>query len=367
MSTGATTTTSTTTPLTAGRPASTTAGLLVALLAAASFGFSGPFVKPLLESGWSPVAAVTVRALIGGVVLAPVALVALRGRLGPIWRARRRVLGMAVIGVAGTQVFYFAAVVRIPVGTAILVEYLAPLLLVGVAWATTRRVPQVVVLVGSAIAFAGLLLVVAPGGGVALDPVGLALAGAAMVCCAAYFVIAARPSGDLPPVALAASGLLVGAALLGLLGLTGLVPFTTSAADVPLFDAIVPWWVPMLVVGVVATAVAYATSITASSMLGSRLASFVGLLEVAAAALYAWLLLGEALTPLQLGGGLLIVVGIGFVRAERTREAVVVADAVAETPLADAVAAAPAADTLPAASAAASGSRGAMADPTRAS
>jgi hypothetical protein len=116
VSTGATTTTSTTTPLAAGRPGSTTAGLLVALLAAASFGFSGPFVKPLLESGWSPVAAVTVRALIGGVVLAPVALVALRGRLGPIWRARRRVLGMAVIGVAGTQVFYFAAVVRIPVG-----------------------------------------------------------------------------------------------------------------------------------------------------------------------------------------------------------------------------------------------------------
>jgi drug/metabolite transporter (DMT)-like permease len=236
-----------------------------------------------------------------------------------------------------------------------------------VAWATTRRVPQAVVLVGSVIAFAGLLLVVAPSGGVALDPVGLALAGAAMVCCAAYFVIAARPSGDLPPVALAASGLLVGAALLGLLGLTGLVPFTTSAADVPLFDAIVPWWVPMLVVGVVATAVAYATSITASSMLGSRLASFVGLLEVAAAALYAWLLLGEALTPLQLGGGLLIVVGIGFVRAERTREAVVVADAVAETPVADAVAGAPDADTLPAASGAASGGREAMADPTRAS
>ncbi|WP_342211841.1 DMT family transporter [Frigoribacterium sp. CFBP 8759] len=345
MSTGATTTTIATTPLAAGRPASTTAGLLVALLAAASFGFSGPFVKPLLESGWSPVAAVTVRALIGGVVLAPVALFALRGRLGPIWRARWRVLGMAVVGVAGTQVFYFAAVVRIPVGTAILVEYLAPLLLVGVAWATSRRVPQAVVLVGSVIAFAGLLLVVAPSGGVALDPVGLALAGAAMVCCAAYFVLAARPSGDLPPVALAASGLLVGAGLLGLLGLTGLVPFTTSAADVPLFDAIVPWWVPMLVVGVVATAVAYATSITASSMLGSRLASFVGLLEVAAAALYAWLLLGEALTPLQLGGGLLIVVGIGFVRAERTREAVVVADAVAETPLGDAVAEPPVVDT----------------------
>jgi len=366
VSTGATTTTSSTL-VTRGRPSSTTVGLLVALVAAASFGFSGPFVKPLLESGWSPVAAVTVRALIGGVVLAPVALIALRGHLGPVWRARWRVLGMAVIGVAGTQVFYFAAVVRIPVGTAILIEYLAPLLLVGVAWVTTRRVPQVVVLVGSAIAFAGLLLVVAPSGGGSLDLAGLALAGAAMVCCAAYFVIAARPSGDLPPVALAASGLLVGAALLGLLGLTGLVPFTTSAADVPLFDAIVPWWVPMLVIGVIATSVAYATSITASSMLGSRLASFVGLLEVAAAALYAWLLLGEALTPPQLLGDAAIVVGIGFVRAERTREAEVVADAVAETPLVAAVAEAPAGDTGAEASVGDTVPRGSVADPTRAS
>jgi len=72
----------------------------------------------------------------------------------------------------------------------------------------------------------------------------------------------------------------------------------------------------MLVIGVVATAVAYATSITASSMLGSRLASFVGLLEVAAAAAWAWVLLDEALTPWQLVGGVLIVAGIVAVRSD---------------------------------------------------
>ena len=53
-------------------------------------------------------------------------------------------------------------------------------------------------------------------------------------------------------------------------------------------------------------------------MLGSRLASFAGLLEVVAAALYAWLLLGEALTPLQLVGGLLILAGIAFVRSDKS-------------------------------------------------
>ena len=79
----------------------------------------------------------------------------------------------------------------------------------------------------------------------------------------------------------------------------------------------VRWWIPLLIVGVFATGFAYAASITAAEMLGSRLSSFVGLLEVVAAAFYAWILLGEALTWLQILGGVLILVGIGFVRSEK--------------------------------------------------
>ena len=84
-----------------------------------------------------------------------------------------------------------------------------------------------------------------------------------------------------------------------------------------MFGNAVAWWIPLLIVGVVATAIAYAASITASEMLGSRLASFAGLLEVVAATFYAWLLLGERLTIPQLLGGVLILVGIGFVRSEK--------------------------------------------------
>jgi len=298
------------------RPASL--GLLIALLAAATFGMSGAFIKPLLESGWSPVAAVTVRALIGGIVLLPFALIAVRGRWAAVWRGRWRLLGMALVGVAGTQVLYFAAIQRIPVSTGILVEYLAPVLLVAVAWARTRRAPHAVVLAGSAVAVAGLVLVVSPGGAAAPDPFGLLLAVTAMVGCAAFYVIAARPSDGLPPVALASGGLLLGGIVLGAVGATGLLPVTVSFADVDLFGRPTAWWVPLAVVGVLATAVAYASSITATELLGSRLASFVGLLEVVAATIYAWLLLGEQLTLLQLFGGLLILGGIALVRADRS-------------------------------------------------
>ncbi|MFT2708369.1 EamA family transporter [Clavibacter zhangzhiyongii] len=298
-----------------------TTGLVLAIVAAASFGLSGAFVKPLLESGWSPVAAVTLRALIGGAVLAPVALAQLRGDLRPVLRAWRRVLGMALVGVAGAQGMYFAAIERIPVGTAILIEFMAPLLLVAVAWAVSRRRPAVPVLLGSVAAAGGLALVVSPSGGGALDPVGVLLAIGAMVGCAGYFAIAAQGADGLPPVALAAAGLLVAAAVLGLVGLTGILPSTGSVADVTVLGNVVPWWVPMLVVGVVATALAYGAGITGSAMLGSRLASFVGLLEVAAAGAWAWLLLDEELTALQLVGGVLIVAGIVAVRFDARADA----------------------------------------------
>ncbi|TFC03161.1 DMT family transporter [Cryobacterium adonitolivorans] len=301
---------------------STSLGLVIALIAAATFGLSGALAKPLLESGWSPAAAVTVRVLVGGIVLAPVAVISLHGRWATLWRARWRVLAMAVIGVAGTQLAYFGAIERIPVGTAVLIEYMAPLLLVAWAWARSRRMPKRVVLVGSVVALAGLILVVNPGGAARLDVLGLTLALTAMVGCAIYYLVAAQPSEGLPAVALAAFGLLLGGVLLGAVGLFGLVPFTTSTADVAMFGGTVPWWLPVLIIGIVATAIAYSTSIAASEMLGSRLASFVGLLEVVAATFYAWLLLGEQLTIPQLAGGLLILIGIAFVRSEKTDVAI---------------------------------------------
>ena len=295
---------------------SMTSRLVIAVLAAATFGTSGAVIKPLLEAGWSPAGAVTARALLGGIVLLPAALFLLRGRWDALWRGRYRVLLIALIGVAGTQLVYFAAVQRIPVSTAVLVEYMAPVLLVLVAWVRLRRIPKAVVLIGSVVAVAGLVLVVSPGGSGSFDVLGITFALIAMVGCAIYYVVAARPSDGLPPVALAAFGLLIGGVALGLVGLTGVVPFSATFGTVDLLGGL-PWWIPLLFVGVVSTAFAYASSITASEILGSRISSFVGLLEVVAATIYAWLLLGEELSWLQLAGGALILVGIGFVRSEK--------------------------------------------------
>ncbi|MFI5842429.1 EamA family transporter [Catenuloplanes sp. NPDC051500] len=288
-------------------------GLVAAFVSAASFATSGAFVKPLLEAGWSPAAAVSARTLSAGLLLLPFVLWSLRGRWHALWRARWRVLGMGVVAVAFTQVTYFAAISRIPVSTALLVEYLAPLLLVLWAWLSTRRAPRPAVLLGSVLAIGGLVLVIGPGAVQAVDPAGLLLAVAAAVGCAIYFVVGARPADGLPPVALAGVGLLAGGALLGLIGAAGLLPFTATFDDVPLLGTPAPWWVPLAVVAIFGTAIAYATGIFGANRLGSRLASFIGLLEVVFASIFAWLLLGENLTLMQLAGGVLILAGIAAV------------------------------------------------------
>ncbi len=299
---------------------STTAGLVIAVLAALSFGTSGAFGKSLLDAGWSPIAAVTLRALIGGLVLLPFAIHQLRGRWVALWHARTRILLMALIGVAATQLVYFSAVKLIPVSDAVLVEYLAPVILVGWFWARTRRVPKAVVLIGSVVALAGLVLVVSPQAGTPLPVAGIILAFGGAIGCSVYYVIAAMPSANLPPVALASVSILLGGIVLAAVGATGLLPFRMTFTTVHLFGGAVAWWIPLLVLGIVACGFAYAASITASELLGSRLSSFMGLLEVVAAALYAWLLLGQNLSIPQLIGGVLILGGIALVRAEKAEK-----------------------------------------------
>jgi drug/metabolite transporter (DMT)-like permease len=297
-------------------------GLATMILSSVSFATSGAFIKPLLESGWSPAAAVTVRALTGGLILLPLVLFLLRGRWGALWRARWRVLGMGAIAVAFTQLAYFAAIQRIPVATALLIEYQAPLLLVAFVWVTSRRMPKPAVLIGSVLAIGGLVLVIGPGALQAVDLMGVLFALAAAVGCAIYFVVAARPADGLPPVALAGAGLLLGGVLLGLAGAVGVVPFSVAFESVTLFGNVTPWWLPLLVVALVGTALAYAAGIAGSGLIGSRLASFVGLLEVVFASVLAWFLLGEQLSALQMVGGLLILAGIAVIPGEQTPAAV---------------------------------------------
>ncbi|GAA3265783.1 EamA family transporter [Dactylosporangium vinaceum] len=292
-------------------------GLAIAVLASAMFGTSGAFADALMATGWTPGALVTVRVAIAALVLTPFALRSLRGRFRLLRAAWGQVLSFGAVAVAGCQLFYFNAVQRLDIGVALLLEYSGILLVVLWAWLRHAQRPRRLTIAGGAAALGGLVLVLNPGGG-GLDPLGVVWGILAGTGLAGYFVMAARGEGALPPIALAWSGMVVGAAGLAAFDVLGLLPWGTSTADVTLLDRPVPWWLPIAGLSVVAGALAYATSIMASRLLGAKVASFTGLLEVLFAILFAWLALGQRPGPWQLAGGLVVLAGIALVKADES-------------------------------------------------
>lgn len=295
-------------------------GLLALLLSAAAFGTSGPFAKSLIEAGWAPSLVVFLRMIGASLVLLPFAWIPLRRH----WRVVRRniplVVSYGLLAVGLAQLGYFQAVERLPVGVALLLEFLGIVIVVLVMWALTRVTPHALTFLGVALALGGLALVLDIAGAARPDLVGVAWGLAAAFGLAGHFLIAGRPN-PVPSIVFACLGLLVGAAALGALGLSGVLPMHSGESTVTLMGGTVPSWVSFAELILVAAALAYVLAIVGARRLGSTLASFVGLTEVLFAILFAWLLLGELPRPVQLLGGVFILGGVIAVRlGERARE-----------------------------------------------
>ncbi len=286
------------------------AGLALAVVSAVSFGLSGALARGLLETGWSAGAMTLVRVALGAAALTPFGLLALRGRWGLLRRNLGLLAAYGIVAVAGAQFCYFSAIQHMQVGPAILIEFTAPAAVVVFLWLRHGQRPGQMTLAGAGLAAVGLVLVLDLVSGADLSVRGVVWALGAMVGCATYFIVSADEDNGLPPLVLAWIGLLVGALALGLLGLVGVLSMRTSTDTTSYAGTQVSWWVPLVLLGLVTAALSYVAGIGAGRRLGSRLASFVALLEVVASVSWAWLLLDELPGSFQLLGGLLILAGV---------------------------------------------------------
>lgn len=292
-----------------------TTGIVLAVASALAFSSSGPLVKPLLEAGWSLSAALLVRMGLAGLILSPALIGALRRERGFVRRHGLALVAFGLIPVAGCQLLFFSAMQRMPVAVALLIQYLAPVMLVGFVWLRTRRAPSRLVVAGSIVAITGLVLVVDVAGA-RFDLLGTLLALGAAVCVCVYFVMSERTGADLPPLALASGGLLCGAVFMGALAISGVLPFAAPPVTVAFRGVEVPGILALLWVAGIATTLGYAFGVMAVPRIGSRLASFIGLSEVLFALGFAWLLLGETPSPVQIVGGAVLLAGVVLVRVD---------------------------------------------------
>lgn len=297
----------------------TASGLFFALTSAAAFALSGPLGKGLIDAGWSPASAVIVRVLVAAAVLVVPGLLSLRGQWDRLRANLGFMTGYGLAAVATAQLCFFNAVAHMPVAVALLIEYIAPVAVVSWMWFRHGHVPGRLTVIGGLVALVGLVLLLDLGPGTTVTLAGVMWALAAMAGLAVYFVLSADESTGLPPIALAAGGLLVGGATIWVAGLVGVVPLAATTAQVQMGGQTLPWWLPVIGLALVTAALAYSTGIAAGRRLGARLASFVALTEVVLAVLFAWLLLDELPLPVQLAGGALIIAGVVVVKSgERT-------------------------------------------------
>ncbi len=291
-------------------------GLVFALVSAFSFGLSGAIARPLLESGWSPGAVVTLRIALGAVVVLPLGVASLRGRWSLLRRNAATVIAYGLLAVAGAQFCYFSAVQTMQVGPALLIEYTAPVAVVVWLWARRSQRPSGTTAAGVAICAVGLVLVLdLMSASTTVSGTGVAWAFGAMVGAAAYFLISADDDSGISPLALAGAGLVVGAIVLGVLGAVGAMPMRIGAGDVTYAGVGMSPWMVVPVLGVITAATAYVTGVLGARRLGPRVASFVGLSEVLAGVIWSWALLAELPRPVQFGGGALILLGVVAVKS----------------------------------------------------
>ena len=222
-----------------------------------------------------------VRVGLAAAALTPFGIVALRGR----WVLLRRNLGLLVaygaIAVAGAQFCYFSAVQHMQVGPAILIEFTAPAVVVVYLWLRHGQRPGRMTLGGAGLAALGLVLVLDLVSGADLSLPGCVV-GAGRDGRLRDVLHHQRRRGQRPSSAGAGLGR-PGRRRAGARAARasseccrcGRRRRTTSYADVD-----VAWWVPLVLLGLVTAALAYVAGIAAGRRLGSRLASFVALLEV---------------------------------------------------------------------------------------
>lgn len=289
------------------------AGLGLALASAFAFGGSGVAAKPLIEAGLDPLHVVWLRVAGAALVMLPVA-----------WRHRglvreRPVLlaGFGLFAVAGVQAFYFASISRIPVGVALLVEYLAPALVLGWVRFVQRRPVTRAAAAGVVLAVGGLACVVEVWAGLSFDAVGLLLALGAACCQVGYFVLSDQGAGHGDtaearpphPVGVIAYGLLAGAAVLTVVARPWSMDWTVLGGSADMDGRDVPAWLLLVWIVLLATVLAYVTGVVSVRLLSPQVAGVVACLEAVVATVLAWVLLGEHLSAPQLVGGGVVLIG----------------------------------------------------------
>ena len=292
------------------------------LIAAIGFGTLGPLARFASDAGFTAVSFAFWRSASSVVALG--ALLALGVVLGRVPYTRPSAISrlewgqLAVMGafVAGTTVSLFFAFERTTIATALIVFYTFPLFVAIAAVPLFGEYLGPRKLAAIALASVGLVLLLAAPDGSAesgLDLFGVGLALVASLCQTGFALVGAGGFRSVPPLQSAAVLRLFSFSIYLVLLVPLLIALGQGATITDPLDSGEAWAL-ILTAGIIGAAIPAVLIIAGYRRVGPTRGAVLMLVEPVTGALLAALLLAERPTLLQLGGGLLVLIGAALVQ-----------------------------------------------------
>jgi len=237
---------------------------------------------------------------------------------------RRELLFLVVFGITGVafvQWLYFVAIEHLPVGIALLIQFIAPLFIALFAWLVYHEHIRRRIWLALMLCITGLAIVVELWSGLAFDTVGITAALGGSLALTTYVLMAERERRHRDPVSLSFYGFLFAALFWAVVQPLWQFPWSTLGDSISLQgrfeDETAPVWVLVGFVIVVGTMITFSLLTGALRHISATRASIVATLEPVLATVIAWLWLEEIFGAYQLVGGAVVLAGIFVAQTAR--------------------------------------------------
>ena len=295
-------------------------GYLYGFLAALLFGANGSVAKAILENGLDPLQLTQLRTVGTTLIAGGILLLIDRSafRLPP-----KQILVMAVLGVVGIailQASYAFAIQLLPVGIALLFEYLAVLLVALVAFFFLKEKVKSRLWIAIGLVLVGMAFV-AQIWASTLNGLGVVMALVAAVTLAIYFLVGERQVTATSPLTVAfwtaGFAALFWVFFSGWWRIDPAIVFEPISLGGNLAGVVLPLWMPLVWLVVLGSFLPFLLSFAAIGRLKATPAGIIASSEVIFAFAVAWLWLGESLDAVQLVGAGIVLAGIVLAQTAR--------------------------------------------------
>ena len=298
-------------------------GELFLLAGALLFSFNGIVSKLVLTSSLSALNLAQVRSTGAFIILFLLIFFRSREKLRVTKKELPQLAFFGVIGIAAVQFLYFMAISRMHVSFALIIEFTAPIWIVlWIKYVKKRFVPTDM-WIAIFLAFIGLLFIAQVWKGRTLDTIGLIAAFLDAIALSIYFLMGEKLTKTRDIQSLTFFGFAFAT-------LTWLIilpiwnfPFEVFGERINMqgiFDGFDSYgWVLIAWIIIFGTIVPYLLVITGIKTLSASTSSVIGMVEPVLVGILAWWWLREAWLPLQIFGGVLVMIGIYVADRARLR------------------------------------------------